>query len=75
MRTVDPKTLAEAYKTASRVINLALGCIVPPAVGFFLDRKFGTTPILSILGLVFGLVSMFVQIRQLVRELPGGKSR
>lgn len=75
MRTVDPKTLAEAYKIASRVINLALGCIVPPAVGFFLDRKFGTTPILSILGLVFGLVSMFVQIRQLVRELPGGKSR
>ena len=75
MRTVDPKTLAEAYQTASRVINLALGCIVPPAIGYFLDRKLGTMPILSVLGLVFGLVSMFVQIRQLVRELPKGKSR
>lgn len=75
MLTVDPKTFADAYKTASKVINLALGCVVPPGIGFYLDRKFGTMPTLSLFGLVLGILSMFLQIRQLVRELPKGKSR
>lgn len=75
MLFVDPKTLAEAYKTASRVTNLALGCIVPPGLGFLLDKKFGTLPVLSIVGSIFGLISLFVQLRQLIREMPQGPTR
>jgi F0F1-type ATP synthase assembly protein I len=48
---------------------------VPPGLGFLLDKKFGTLPILSIVGSIFGLISLFVQLRQLIREMPQGPTR
>lgn len=74
MLSIDPKTFAEAYRIASRVTSLAIGTVVPPILGFLVDRRLATTPAGVLIGSLFGFLSLFLQLRLLVRELSSGKS-
>jgi F0F1-type ATP synthase assembly protein I len=51
--------LARAYDRASRGITVALGMVVPGLIGYFLDNRLGSRPLLTIagfgLGVTFGI--------------------
>lgn len=69
MLPIDTKTFADAYRMASRVTSLAIGCVVPPILGYLVDQKFATMPVGVLIGSVLGFLSLFLQLRQLVRDM------
>jgi hypothetical protein len=54
MRAVDLSWLGDAMQWATKVTTAALEMAVPGALGYWLDRQFGTS-FLAVLGLVFGV--------------------
>lgn len=68
MPTIDARTLAEAYRIASRVLSIALGCVVPVALGYMIDRWLKVSPVGVVAGSLLGFASMAVQIRNLAAE-------
>lgn len=75
MLPIDTKTFAEAYRLASRVTSLAIGCVVPPLLGYFVDQRFTIMPIGVLTGSLLGFLSLFLQLRQLVREMASDENR
>jgi F0F1-type ATP synthase assembly protein I len=75
MPSFDARTFAEAYRIASRVISLALGCIVPAIIGHFLDRWFTTAPVGVVIGSLIGMASVVPQLRRLIRETAAGRPK
>lgn len=69
MSPLNAKTVSDAYGLASRVLSLALGCVVPTVLGYFLDEWQSIRPIGVLIGSLVGFLSLFVQLRQLVREM------
>ena len=51
-------------------LELGLAMAVPLAVflllGLWLDKKFGTMPLFVIIGLLAGLIAVFVEVKQLI---------
>ena len=60
----DRSRLAKAYGIASQGLSVAIGMVAPGLFGYWLDTKFGTKALFTILG--FGL-GMTLGITQLVR--------
>ena len=75
MLPIDTKTFADAYRLASRVTSLAIGCVVPPLLGYLVDRKFMTMPAGVLIGSLLGFLSLFLQLRQLVRDMASDDHR
>lgn len=69
MPPLKVKSVADAYRLASRVTSLAMGCIIPPLIGFIVDEWKSTKPIGVLIGSLLGFISLFVQMRQLVRDM------
>jgi F0F1-type ATP synthase assembly protein I len=55
---------ASGYRSASRVISACLEMVIPCLLGYWLDRRLGTSPWLVLLGLALG---MWLGIKSLVR--------
>lgn len=68
MPVYDARTFAEAYRIASRVISMALGCIVPALIGYLLDRWLSISPAGVTIGSLLGFLSMVFQIRSFAAE-------
>lgn len=75
MLQIDSRTFAEAYRIASKILGVAMACIVPILIGFFLDQRLNAKPVFMIAGTVVGLLAMVMQLKQLVRELQSSKNR
>jgi F0F1-type ATP synthase assembly protein I len=64
--------LAEAMRYTQIGTMLIAPMIVIGAVGYLLDRRFGTAPWLLLAGLIVGMATGFVNFFRLVLEPPGG---
>ena len=69
MPPLKVKSVADAYRLASRVTSLAMGCVIPPVIGYFVDEWKSTQPIGVLIGSLLGFMTLFVQLRQLVRDM------
>jgi len=75
MPVYDARTFAEAYRIASRVISMALGCIVPATLGYLADRWLSSTPVGVTIGSLLGFLSMVPQIRKLAAESSSNRPK
>ena len=46
---------AKAYHKASQVLSICLEMIIPCCVGYWVDNRVGTLPILTLVGLALGM--------------------
>ena len=69
MPPLKAKSVADAYRLASRVTSLGMGCVTPPLIGYLVDEWQSTKPIGVLIGSLLGFMSLFVQLRQLVRDM------
>ncbi|MFN8709700.1 MAG: AtpZ/AtpI family protein [Planctomyces sp.] len=67
--------IAEAHRTANDVVSSALGIALFAGGGYYLDSRFGWSPVLTIVGAVFGFVSAGFSLRNLLRRLDGEARR
>jgi len=68
--------LQEALRYAQVGIMLVAPMAALGAVGFVLDRRFGSAPWLLLSGLILGMAAGFVNFLRLVLEPPsGGRGR
>ncbi|MGQ9738633.1 MAG: AtpZ/AtpI family protein [Armatimonadota bacterium] len=53
--------------------SIGLSLVIPPVLGYFagrwLDGRFGTDPILSMVGLIVGIVLGFVEMVQILAQI------
>jgi len=68
--TRDP--LADALKYAQAGTVLVAPMVAIGAIGYWLDRRFGTKPWLLLAGLILGMIGGFVNFFRLVLP-PAGK--
>ncbi len=64
--------LQEALRYAQVGIMLVAPMAALGALGFVLDRRFGSAPWLLLSGLILGMAAGFVNFLRLVLEPPGG---
>lgn len=71
--------IAQAYRTVHEVVSAAASIGVMAFGGFWLDRKFGLSPVLLICGTCLGFLMAGLSLRQLMRRLDreaaSGKKR
>ena len=75
----DRSPLAEAAAWASRVTTIALGMLIPGAIGLWIDQLLGTVMVFLMLGLVLGVTTGIMHLVRLTRSddrhgPPDGKS-
>lgn len=61
--------IAEGYRTAHEVLSAAIGLGLMIGGGYWLDRKLGWLPVLTICGAGLGFVVAGVSLRVLLRRL------
>jgi F0F1-type ATP synthase assembly protein I len=67
--------VAQAYRTAHEVVSGAVSMAVLTGGGYWLDRKFGFSPVLTICGAVIGFVVAGVSLRTLLQRLDQESAR
>jgi ATP synthase protein I len=58
---------AVAMEWASRVTTIALEMALPPIVGYWLDRRFGSAPALAIVGAVLGFCAGMLHLTRIAQ--------
>jgi F0F1-type ATP synthase assembly protein I len=53
---------------ASRATALGMEFVLPPVLGHYLDTRWGTEPLLTVLGAVFGFSAGMVHLLQIARQ-------
>ena len=69
---------AIAYHWSSRIISVSIEMVLPGVLGHWLDQRFGTRVLFTILGFGFGLVlGMYhlIQISRTMNNNPSGSPR
>lgn len=61
----DRSLSAIAYGKASQVASISTGLIVPGLIGYWLDARWGITPLLTLVGFAVGFSWMIFQLIQL----------
>ena len=65
--------LSVGMQWASRVTTVGLEFALPPLLGVWLDRWWGTTPWATVVGAVLGFAVGMMHILRIAREAPGSK--
>ena len=65
--SADRDPLARATSLAYAAISICAEMVVPIALGYWLDQRWGSQPILTILGVVFGFVAGLWSLIKLVQ--------
>jgi len=68
-RRSQTSQIAQAYRTAHEILSSALALGLFVGAGYWLDRKVGWTPALTICGACFGFIVAGVSLRALLRRL------
>ena len=72
----DTKGLIRQLGKVSLIgIEMVVSTFVGLAIGLFLDKKFGTEPIFTILFLIVGIIAGFRNVFREIKKLDGGKPR
>lgn len=74
-RRSQASQIAQAYRTAHEVLSAALSLGVLIGAGYWLDQRFGWTPVITICGACLGFVVAGVSLRVLLRRLDQEASR
>ncbi|MCH2200733.1 MAG: AtpZ/AtpI family protein [Fuerstiella sp.] len=61
--------IAQAYRDSHEVMSAAIGIAVLSGVGYWLDSKLGWKPLLTICGLLLGIISAGLSIHRLLARL------
>lgn len=61
--------IAQAYRAAHEIISAAVSLGIMVFGGFWLDRKLGWSPVLTVSGALLGFVVAGVSLRALLRRL------
>lgn len=61
--------IAEAHRTANDIVSSAIGIAGFAGGGYYLDSRFGTSPVLTIVGSVLGFLFAGLSLRSLLRRL------
>jgi F0F1-type ATP synthase assembly protein I len=65
---------ALAMEWTSRITTISLEMVVPPAIGYWLDRRLGTGVLFLILGMIAGFTTAMFSLVKLTRP-PGPDNR
>lgn len=68
-RQLRASQLAQAYRTAHEVVSGALSLAVMTGGGYWLDKRFGVSPVLTICGASLGFVVAGVSLKTLLQRL------
>ena len=75
----DRLTLAQAYQCATRVVTIAIAMVVPGLVGYWLDSRWGTRALATMLGFALGMTYGIMQSARMSppqpEEVPDSTSR
>jgi ATP synthase protein I len=58
---------ALAMEWTSRITTISLEMVVPPAVGYWLDRRLGTGVLFLIFGMIAGFTTAIISLVKLTR--------
>lgn len=61
--------LRQVSKYSAIGLEMALSVVIGLAIGWWLDRLFGTKPWLSLIFLLFGLIAGFRSLYRLLRDI------
>lgn len=65
----DRRATSNAMRWASQVTSLGIEMVIPAGVGVWLDKRYGTLPTFTLLGVCLGSYMAFRGLRQLLRDL------
>jgi len=74
-RRTQTSQIAQAYRTAHEILSAALSLGLFVGAGYWLDRKVGWAPALTICGACLGFVVAGVSLRALLRRLDQESAR
>ena len=74
-RQTRASQVAQAYRTAHEVVSGAVSMAVMTGGGYWLDRKYDISPVLTICGACLGFVVAGVSLRTLLRRLDQESER
>ena len=74
-RKSQTSQIAQAYRTAHEILSAALALGLLVGAGYWLDRKVGWAPALTICGACLGFVVAGVYLRTLLRRLDQESAR
>ena len=74
-RKSQTSQIAQAYRTAHEILSAALALGLLVGAGYWLDRKVGWAPALTICGACLGFVVAGVSLRALLRRLDQESAR
>lgn len=55
--------------------RLAAAFLIPTILGTIADRVFGTDPTLTIIGIVFGMITAGYVVKKVIEDLPKGEDK
>lgn len=71
MASHGPSSIARAYQVSSRVVSIAMAMFIPGFLGYWADSALGTTPILLLIGFVFGFAYGLWRLANYGKPRPG----
>ncbi len=74
-RRSQTSQIAQGYRTAHEILSAALALGLFVGAGYWLDRKVGWSPVLTICGACLGFVVAGVSLRALLRRLDQESAR
>jgi ATP synthase protein I len=69
----DQSPLALAYQWSARITSISLELLLPMLLGLWLDRRWGTLPLLLIVGVILGFLTATLSLLRLAK--PPGSGR
>jgi ATP synthase protein I len=64
----DRSSLALAYEWSARITSISLELVLPVLGGYWLDQRWGTPPLLLIVGVVLGFVTATFSLLRLAKH-------
>ena len=63
----DRSPLALAYQWSARITAISLELLLPMLIGLWLDRRWGTLPLLVIVGVILGFITATLSLLRLAK--------
>jgi F0F1-type ATP synthase assembly protein I len=63
----DRSPLALAYQWSALIMSISLELVVPIAIGYWLDHRWGTLPWLLIVGVILGFITATLSLLRLTK--------
>lgn len=67
--------IARAHRTVHEIVSAAIGLAALTAGGYWLDRRQGWAPVLTVVGALLGMLSAGFSLRSLIRRLDRESDR